>query len=128
MNWEEFKTKKEKELGISSKPSFVSKSQNTLKPSTVMVERWSIYKFTLPVTTSKRVALGFETKDAAKTFIIKHLSKKKSIIETEEGNKIITDFDVIMDERQEINVYENDSLRTTVGNDPIQVLRRWMED
>lgn len=98
-------------------------------PRKMTVERWTVYAFTLPHTTVRRVAVGFESREAARDFIENHLAHKKRAepYENDGGHRCHTKYDVIRESREEIDVYYNDPTMTTVGNERVDVLERWLE-
>ncbi len=88
-------------------------------------ERWTVYLFTVPPMISKKVAFGFESKEVAKQFITDHLNKRPQGL-TIGDTFVHVGYDVIFESREEINVFYNDPVLTTVGNVKEDVLERWL--
>ena len=99
----------------------------------IQLERWTVFSFTLPVKITKRIAFGFESKDAGKDFINQHLVKRDdtgNVIQKTlhiDGVDYNINYDVIRESTEEIDVYANDPELTTVGNNREDVLRRWLD-
>lgn len=89
-------------------------------------ERWTVYLFTVPVRYSKKIAWGFESKQEAEKFIRERLEKKQKSVEDELGTYHIR-YDVILESREEIDVYANDPKMTSVGNNYDKIWERWVD-
>ena len=87
-------------------------------------ERWTVYKFTVPIKFSEKIAFGFPSKEIAKKFISDHLKPKTIDIGDMEYH---VRYDVILESREEINVFYNDPEMTTVGNNRETILSNWLD-
>lgn len=117
----------------------VVKVEETTQPieidsKSVIYERWTVYYFTLPVKYTKKIAWGFETKDQAKEFIRTQCEVRNDLgelipqkMEDDNGKVYEIFYDTIRESREEINVYANDPLLTTHGNDRNKILERWLD-
>lgn len=92
-------------------------------PKTVTQERWTVYSFSVPIKYSKKLAFGFESRQAAQQFI-KDWCKAKSVIVDEVTYHIR--YDVILESREQVDVLYNDPEITIVGNDKDVVLESWI--
>ena len=94
------------------------------KEEIVIEERWTVYLFSVPVRFSKKIAWGFPSKEAARFFISEHLKPKSIVVDEIEYH---ISYDVIFESREAIDLYYNESIRTTVGNNKEDVLKRWLD-
>ena len=98
---------------------------------TSVIDSWTVYSFTLPVHTSKKIAFGFESKKDAQDFINTHLvARNDDGLILRKGFDIgdihyTIYYDVMKDSRTQINVFANPSKYTTVGNDKETVYKEW---
>jgi len=84
----------------------------------VVANEFDIYKFTLPITQAKRVAIGFPTREEAIAFRDKHLKTK--VIEVG-GKTTIVAFEVVPSYEQVIDVFKNQKETKTRE----QLLEEW---
>lgn len=104
-----------------------------LPPIKVIVERWTVYSFTLPVYRTKKIAFGFNTKEEAQEYINKKLTKRDEdgkIIQkifTEDNVEYTVHYDAIRESSEQVDVYYNEPQITTVGNDKEAVLQEYLK-
>lgn len=92
----------------------------------VLEERWMVYYFTLPIKMSKKVAWGFPSKEAAQWFAGFLQKRRPSSIVFEDKHYEIC-YEVVLESREKINLFYNDPIRTTVGNDLEKIIERWLD-
>jgi hypothetical protein len=103
-----------------------------LPKAKVIVERWTVYSFTLPVHKTKKLAYGFATREEAHDYIKRVLTKKdedgKIIQKTfkDGDNDYTVHYDTIRESSEQVDVYYNEPTITTVGNDKEDVLKEYL--
>lgn len=139
-SWEDYLKQKRSEFGIEDiKIVSPIKKVEDIKvvkrhaPPAAPVDRWAVYKLTLPIKFSKLVATGFESKEDAARFIKMHMSTYDAdgnyipqVVHQEDGNEYTIVYEIFREAQGPLDLYYNDNQLTTVGRDIQKIEDRWL--